>query len=371
MKVCILALHLNCGGVERYISDVANVLCDNHDVEIISVYKFDEKPFFETNERVKIKYLTNVVPNRQELKDSKRNIFKFIREAFKAVNILWLKYRKQVECLKNLECDVVITTRKEQSALVSKYCKDNIYKIATEHNHHNDSQNYVNELVSNTKNMDKLILLSESLTDYYKERFSYTNVDVELIRPFVEIPNIKSSCRDKVVTSVGRLSYEKGFDDLLNVAKLLPDYKFNIIGDGLEYEKLKNFVDENNLTNVELHGFLTKDKIEEIYLKSCLYVMPSRSESLGLVILEAMSYSIPCISFDSAVGACELIKDGYNGYIIPNRDIEKMAQTISELYDSQIIDEFKINAYNTALKYKFENFKSNMNRIVNGKENRS
>ena len=63
MKVSILALHLNYGGVEKCISTLANILVDKYDVEIACSYKLIDEPAFRIDDRVSIKYLTDVKPN--------------------------------------------------------------------------------------------------------------------------------------------------------------------------------------------------------------------------------------------------------------------------------------------------------------------
>ncbi len=63
-KIVILALHLNYGGVEKFICDVANALSYEHEVTIVTTYEIIDKPFFVLNEKVKVKYLTNIIPNR-------------------------------------------------------------------------------------------------------------------------------------------------------------------------------------------------------------------------------------------------------------------------------------------------------------------
>ena len=64
-KITILALHLNFGGVESSIVSQANSLCEEYDVELVSIYKMAETPAFKINPKVKVKYLTNLKPNRE------------------------------------------------------------------------------------------------------------------------------------------------------------------------------------------------------------------------------------------------------------------------------------------------------------------
>ena len=93
-KVSILALHLSYGGAEKAITDLANVLSDDYNVEIISTYKILNKPAYDLNKNVKVKYLIkDLKPNREEFKKSLRkfHIIKLFKEGFKSIKILYLK----------------------------------------------------------------------------------------------------------------------------------------------------------------------------------------------------------------------------------------------------------------------------------------
>ena len=81
---------------------------------------------------------------------------------------------------------------------------------------------------------------------------------------------------------------------------------------------------------ITLHGYQKKEYINRLLQESSIYVMSSFTESFGIVLLEAMSFGIPVIAFDSAEGATELIKNDYNGYLIPNRDKEQIIALIDE-----------------------------------------
>ena len=65
--------------------------------------------------------------------------------------------------------------------------------------------------------------------------------------------------------------------------------------------------------------------------ESSIYLMTSYTESFGIVLLEAMSHGVPCIAFDSAEGARELINSGKEGYLIKNRNFSAMIKKIEDL----------------------------------------
>ena len=107
----------------------------------------------------------------------------------------------------------------------------------------------------------------------------------------------------------------------------------------------------NLKNNVNLLGNIDNDKISMYLKKSSVYVMTSYSESFGIVLLEAMSNSIPCIAFDSASGAKELLKNGV-GILVKNRDITKMSNEIINLIsDDNLNAKYASNGYELCKKY--------------------
>lgn len=152
------------------------------------------------------------------------------------------------------------------------------------------------------------------------------------------MPKKMSTLTEKRLVSVGRLSKEKGYMDLLAlyniISKEYPTWSLDIIGDGSEREKLENYIKEHNLGDkVTLHGFQNKEYIDKILNKASIYLMTSYTESFGIVLIEAMSHGLPCIAFDDAEGARELIDSGRTGYLIKNRNNRAYIQKIEDLMD--------------------------------------
>ena len=329
-KVTILALHLGYGGVEKAISSLSNILIDKYDVEIISVYKLYDKPAFYIDDRVKIKYLldTELSPNKKELKDAIRtkNPIKILSEGLKSVKILKLKSSKMIDAIKNIDSGIVISTRIEHNKLLSKYGNK-------------ENEKYIKDLVESCKNIDYFMPVSQMLTDFYKKYFEGTKTNCVFIPHSLDyIPREVSALESKKIISIGRLSPEKGFDDLLDVFKIVnnqkKDWKLDIIGDGVLKNHLINKVKEYSLqNNVIIHGYKDKEFINKQLSSSSIYVMASHEESFGLVLIEAQSFALPCIAFDSAKGACEIIDDKVNGYLIKDRSKKDMANKIIKLID--------------------------------------
>lgn len=354
-KITILALHLNYGGVEKYISSLCKMLEDTYEIELIVTYKC--LPAFDFSNKIKIRYLIDEMPNKEQFKNylKDKKIFKTLKEGIKSVKILFLKKYLNIKNIKKINSDFIITTRTFHNELVGKYAKKEIIKIATEHNYHNNDMSYVKSLKNSLKNYDYLITVSKELMNYYKNEISNVKV-VYIPNTLDSLPDKKSSLKDNNIISVGRFSKEKGFDDLIDVFKnvndAVPNSNLYLIGDGDQAEIIRQKVKDYKLSDkVIMPGFLSQNEIEKYYLKSKLYVMTSHTESFGLVLIEAMAYKIPCIAFDSASGAREII-NASNGVLIENRDKNKMAiQIVKLLNDSNTLATLSNGTLKTSKKY--------------------
>lgn len=355
-KITILALHLGYGGIERCIATLANNLIDNYDVEIISTYKLYKEPAFPISKKVKIKYLTNLLPNKKEFKNALRNfkLFTCFKLGITSIKVLYLKRKLMIKAIKNSNSDIIISTRDYLNKYLGKYSK-NALKIGWEHNHHHDNTKYIKKIINSTKKLDYLVLVSNSLKEFYQNRCKCKCIYIPNMIDY--IPEKTSLLEEKRLISVGRLSKEKGYEDLIKVYNMFyntkKDYFLDIIGDGIEKENIKTLINEYKLeNNIKLHGFQNKDYINNILEKSSIYLMCSYTESFGLVLIEAMSYGIPCIAFSSAEGANDIIENGYNGYLVNNRDKKEMTEKIILLCeDSNLRKKMGENARKTALKY--------------------
>lgn len=339
-KVTILALHLGYGGIENAIVTLANTLVSKYNVEILSVYRLYNEPVYKLDERVKVSYISNIKPNKKEMMYylKKKNFSMFLKGIGQSIKTGFVKYIKTPDVLRKINTDVIVSTRTVHNFLISKFVSNDIKKIAWEHNHHNNKKKYINSLVKSCKNIDNLVLVSNELSEFYK---GYLGSKVVYIPNCLDkMPSKLSKLDSKNLVAIGRLSKEKGFDDLLKLFKKIsikhPDWKLNIIGDGMEKNNLLDLAKELKLGDkVVFHGYQNKDYINNILLESSIYVMTSHTESFGLVLIEAMSYGVPCISYTSAQGANEIISDGETGYLIKNRSEDEMIEKIELLIENE------------------------------------
>lgn len=372
-KIVILALHLGTGGAEKVISNLANLLSENNDVSIISTYKLKCSPAFYINDKVKINYLiTNLEPNKQDLKSALKslNLIKSAYETIKSFKILVLRKTRMIKAIKNLDCDIVISTRILHNNWVGKYARKDIIKISQEHNHHNNNQKYIKKLIKSLNNFDYFMPVSKELCDFYSKKIS--NPKVVYIPNFID-NNSNKTCNlsSKQLISVGRLDSIKGFDDLIDIFNLFyqnhPDWNLHIVGDGPEKQNLQTKIDKLGLTKkIILCGTKHSSELENEYLNSSIYVMTSHSESFGLVLVEAANYGLPLLAFDSAQGAKEIIEINKNGFLIENRNAKEMVAKIEDLISNPSkMQYFSKNSKNTALKFSKEAISKEWNKFLN------
>lgn len=339
-KVTILALHLGYGGIEKSIVALANLLADDYEVEIISSYQLFEKPAFDIDPRVEVRYLiTRYKPNREAWKSSIKHLrpISFVKESFNSVMTLALRRSTMIRAIENCHSDIIISTRDLFNTWLGTYGRKSCYKIGWEHNHYHGDMSYADKVTKSAKNLDALVLVSDSLRKFYKKQLADTKCKCFYIPNMLDsVPDQLSKLNEKRLISVGRLSREKGYEDLLDVFKLIhqeePSWRLDIIGDGAQKNLLGDRIFNEGLKEcVTLHGFQDKTFINNLLSKSSIYLMTSVTESFGIVLIEAMSYELPCVAFDSAEGATELIQDGVNGYLISYRNKEEYAKKVVEL----------------------------------------
>lgn len=339
-KVTILALHLGYGGIEKSIVALANLLADDYEVEIISSYQLFDKPAFDIDPRVEVRYLiTKYKPNREAWKSSIKHLrpISFVKESFNSVMTLALRRSTMIRAIENCHSDIIISTRDLFNTWLGTYGRKSCYKIGWEHNHYHGDMSYADKVTKSAKNLDALVLVSDSLRKFYKKQLADTKCKCFYIPNMLDsVPDQLSKLNEKRLISVGRLSREKGYEDLLDVFKLIhqeePSWRLDIIGDGAQKNLLGDRIFNEGLKEcVTLHGFQDKTFINNLLSKSSIYLMTSVTESFGIVLIEAMSYGLPCVAFDSAEGATELIQDGVNGYLISYRNKEEYAKKVIEL----------------------------------------
>lgn len=145
----------------------------------------------------------------------------------------------------------------------------------------------------------------------------------------------------KMILTVGRFSYEKGYgkgyDTVMRAAeKIDNDVGIYIVGDNPTDEFLE-WKRQKRLHHVHFVGFKTKEELASYYAAADLFVFMTRSDVWGLVINEAMSFGLPVITTDKCIAGLELVKNNINGFIISVNDERSLKDKIEYILDDEEI----------------------------------
>lgn len=141
---------------------------------------------------------------------------------------------------------------------------------------------------------------------------------------------------DKLILTVCRLDPRKNLETLIESAKILlkksKKYKFIIVGDGVEREKLQKMIHRNRLSkNVFLLGAISQDddRLQKLYRTANVFALPTLYEGFGWVFLEAMSSGLPIVSTKAGSNP-EVLEN--RGYLVPVKDPKKFSTAIEEAF---------------------------------------
>ena len=155
------------------------------------------------------------------------------------------------------------------------------------------------------------------------------------------IPSPTANCSSNKITFLGRLNYQKGIDTLLRAFSILvikkPELQLEITGEGPEKTSLLKIAKDLRITDkVIFHGKNTDPYA--FLLSSSLFVLPSRSEGLPNVLLEAMSCGLPVIA-SNVGGNLDLIQSGINGILFEEGNHVQLSLAIKSILDDKNLKE--------------------------------
>ena len=357
--LCTPALY-SAGGVERVVAVKANYFAEQlgYDVTIIVTEGKGRDCFFPISDKVRI---VNYELNFEEL---------WRLPFWKKVFVYLIKQRRFKKRLKadlmKIRPDFTISTLRREINFLNGI-DDGSFKIGELHvnraNYRNiDTKNsnvlkrlfakmWMNSLLGDLKRLDKMVVLTDSALKDWPELCNVVKIPDAL--PF--IIDDKSELTAKRIISIGRYAFDKGNDLLLQawtiIEKQMPEWTLEIYGNGDKEPYQKQMVDLGiDPHRCHLYGAVSEVKTE--YLSSSIFVLPSRFEGFGLVIIEAMACGVPVIAFDCENGPRSIITNGENGFLIPPFDIHLFAEKVMLLMKEQELRfRMGVNAQKSASQY--------------------
>lgn len=179
-----------------------------------------------------------------------------------------------------------------------------------------------------------IVTLSKYDSAVYRDKYHANNV-VTIANPRT-LPHdvLPAELKNTTVLALGRLSYVKGFDLLLQAWEKVQhgEWDLHIVGSGKMEKQLHKYTADRHLQNVKFIP-ATSDVLPH-YRNASVFVLPSRSEAFGNVVMEAMSVGLPVIGFDCGDGVKDLIIDRKTGIIVPPKDTDSMADALNYIINN-------------------------------------
>ena len=358
---CIPSLYYP-SGMERVVTLKANYFAEVYGYEIVIILTDgkDKKPFYALSPLVSI---INLDINYEELYG--KSFLKKIALYLKKQRIFKNRLK---DCLLKIKPDITISTLRREINFINSI-KDGSVKIGEIHfskaNYRDlEGEKFINivrkliaffwmkQLIHQLKKLDKFITLTE------EDRLLWTELNnVQTINnPLSFFPDRISRCENKQIIAAGRYVPQKGFDLLIEAWSLVenkhPDWKLQIFGDG-DRKLLENIIIKNNLQNCYLN-YSTNDIASE-FSNSSIYILSSRFEGFGMVIIEAMACGVPPIAFDCPCGPKDIINNFKDGILVKSGDINELAEKICFLIENEDVrKEMGVNARKNAERFKIE-----------------
>ena len=332
---CTPAIY-SAGGVERVVAVKANYFAERlgYDVSIIVTEGEGSDAFFPVSNQVRI---INYELNFEELWQLPfwKKVIVYIRKQG--------LFKKKLEAdLMQLRPDFVISTLRREINFINQI-KDGSIKIGELHvNRANyrtfDGRNsnwikrlfsrfWSRSLLGHLKQLDRMVVLTDSALGDWPELDNVVKIPDPL--PFKIESNSELSA--KRVVSIGRYAYDKGNDLLLRawaiIEKQAPDWTLDVYGNGDRASYQQQLV-KLGIDQQRCHLLGPTTDVKKAYLCSSLFVLPSRFEGFGLVLIEALACGVPVVAFDCENGPRSIISHGASGFLIPPFDVEAMADKI-------------------------------------------
>ncbi|MBR4729884.1 MAG: glycosyltransferase family 4 protein [Prevotella sp.] len=187
-------------------------------------------------------------------------------------------------------------------------------------------------MIKQLARLDKFVILTEEDA----RNWNMLSNKIVIPNPLTKYPDVHSSQKSKTVISVGRYDPVKGFDMLIDawsiVAPKHPDWNLRIVGPGNKtpyQEQVKRLRFEESINCRE-----ASDQIYDEMAEASFYVLSSRSEGFGLVLIEAMAVGLPCVAFSCSPGPRSIISHQRNGILVEKDNVHELANAICYMIEN-------------------------------------
>jgi len=328
------------GGAERVITDKANFLAQKgHELMLVS-YEQGAHPLpYTLHPSVSYKDL--------DCRFFTLSKYPFLSRVYHVIK-LKRKFRKELsETVRSFKPDVVVLASDWQTLIKSVLAVVHPVPVVAEfHNAYDYIMRKVGVSEGRLKNFllrsyyqyslrslakcAKMVVLTESDANCWRQHFSNVCVIPNPVTLYPDEINDVSKDPGRIIF-VGRFNHEKRIDRLISafssIAAKYPDWHVDIFGEGNEKDKLIKLIIKVHMEGRVIIHEPTKAIYDE-YKRSEMLALCSEHEARPLVLVEAMSCGVPCVSLDCPYGPREIINDGVTGLLARNGDVRDLANKI-------------------------------------------
>lgn len=345
-KVAFVLPGLRAGGSEHVVTFVADRLVERgHKVEIVSFETGETAPYYTPDPRVELAYLARPVKRRAKLDALKEIAVRTsdLRSHFKRTKpdlIISFLTRTNVQTVlatRGLGIPVIVSERnnpvQQNPGKVWNWLRRHTYQMAT-----------------------GLVTMTRGAMECFPPAMRKRSWVIPNMAEWGEVQAEPTANERKVLTAVGRLTHQKGFDLLLEAfAKISSkhgDWTLRIWGEGADRTALEAQRDKLGLTGrAELPG--VTDRPGQWIETADAFVLSSRFEGWGLVLGEAMAAGLPSISFACDFGPEDMITDGDDGLLVAPDDVDALASGLDRLLsDAALREKLGARARETTKRFK-------------------
>ncbi len=330
-NIAFVIYSLNSGGAERVVSTLSNGLSNKFNVTIITL--IDTVPFYKLNDNINVISCGKAVNTKNNFISSLQanfQLYSSIKEICKNQSIdIIIGFMTTTNILsilaaRNLKIPVIISERIYPAfGKLSKfwrvmrrvtYPKANILVVQTK-----PILEYFNAFMK----IEKLKILANPISSTLQEA-----------KDNIQIP------KENIILNVGRLTNQKGQEIAIRAFSSVnpQDWQLHLVGEGPKRKEYEELISKLKMTDkIKLIG--RDNNISNYYLKSKVFIFPSRFEGFPNALTEAMYMGLTCISTNCPTGPSELIEDGVNGFLTPLDDVTLFAEKIKELISNPELSE--------------------------------
>ena len=332
----------NLAGIERILTCKMNYLSEKSDysVFLLTYEQPNQALSFQLNNKITYQPIEAPIPQREGM-----TLFRWIKAYLSARKVFKHEFYNHI---KNIQpaiiictgyaypvLDIIIDASRQINAktIMESHVKGDTVSMRKYVYNHTLAYMFSfwdDYILNKIKKTDCVVTLTQEDKEFWK---SYAKC-IEVIPNVLTItPKKVIDYRTKRVIAAGRYVHQKGFDLLLEawhrIDKNLSDWHLYIFGNE-NRKSYQRIVDKYDM-NQHVHLMPATPEIVEEFSKSSIFVLSSRFEGFGLVLAEAMSCGLPCISFDCPYGPRDIITDEEDGILVENGNIEALAKAIERL----------------------------------------